>query len=210
MTDKLKELLEALKATLQWIDDNCETTGFETVEAQADAAIAKAVYTTPFAAAVSEAERVERDKELLGVDLTEFSHPDLVGGWKWQTIELDQIKKWVAAARLQGAEEERKRQADHIEGMKDKSHNHLFRSALSIAAADVRENEAGKTEQASAVNQGLLSVLSDIAHGLEGARIWGGMDWTYNPLHPFKYLPLREKARAAIAAAETANAPGAK
>ena len=42
MTQTERELLEALKATLQWIDDNCETTGFETVEAQADAAIAKA------------------------------------------------------------------------------------------------------------------------------------------------------------------------
>jgi hypothetical protein len=36
------ELLDALKAVLQWIDDYCETTGFESVEAQADAAIAKA------------------------------------------------------------------------------------------------------------------------------------------------------------------------
>lgn len=36
------ELLEALEAVLRWIDDYCETTGFEAVEAQADAAIAKA------------------------------------------------------------------------------------------------------------------------------------------------------------------------
>ena len=50
-------------------------------------------------------------------------------------------------------------------------------------------------------NKALLSVLSDVAYGLESARIWGGMDWTYNPLHPFKYLPLRDKARAAIAKA---------
>ena len=35
-------LLEALKAVLQWIDDQCETTGFEVIEAQADAAIAAA------------------------------------------------------------------------------------------------------------------------------------------------------------------------
>ena len=42
MTQTERELLEALKAVLQWIDDNCETTGFETVEAQADAAIVKA------------------------------------------------------------------------------------------------------------------------------------------------------------------------
>lgn len=36
------DLLAALQAVLQWIDDNCETTGFDGVEAQADAAIAKA------------------------------------------------------------------------------------------------------------------------------------------------------------------------
>lgn len=36
------ELLEALQAVLHWIDDNCETTGFEAVEAMADAALAKA------------------------------------------------------------------------------------------------------------------------------------------------------------------------
>jgi hypothetical protein len=35
------DVLAALKAVLQWVDDNCETTGFEMVEAQADAAIAK-------------------------------------------------------------------------------------------------------------------------------------------------------------------------
>ncbi|CAB4141450.1 hypothetical protein UFOVP417_18 [uncultured Caudovirales phage] len=50
-------------------------------------------------------------------------------------------------------------------------------------------------------NKALLSVLSDVAYGLESARIWGGMDWSYNPIHPFKYLPLRDKARAAIAEA---------
>lgn len=51
-------------------------------------------------------------------------------------------------------------------------------------------------------NKALLSVLSDVAYGLESARIWNGMDWSYNPLHPFKYLPLRDKARAAIAKAK--------
>jgi hypothetical protein len=34
------QLLKALQSVLQWIDDNCETSGFEAVEAQADAAIA--------------------------------------------------------------------------------------------------------------------------------------------------------------------------
>ncbi len=40
------ELLAALKLVLGWIDDWCETTGFETIEAQADEAIAKAEGST--------------------------------------------------------------------------------------------------------------------------------------------------------------------
>ena len=70
------------------------------------------------------------------------------------------------------------------------------------------DNHQRDTEEAAAElrrlheeNKALLSVLSDVAYGLESARIWGGMDWSYNPLHPFKYLPLRDKARAAIAKA---------
>lgn len=39
------DLLEALREVLQWIDDYCETTGFEAVERKADAAIAKATAT---------------------------------------------------------------------------------------------------------------------------------------------------------------------
>lgn len=41
--------------------------------------------------------------------------------------------------------------------------------------------------------------LVDVKHGLEGAKIWAGMQWHYNPLHPFKYLPLRDKTAAALA-----------
>ena len=48
----------------------------------------------------------------------------------------------------------------------------------------------------------LLEALKDIAYQLEKSRIWGGMDWHYNPLHPIHYLPARDKARAAIAAAK--------
>ena len=47
-------------------------------------------------------------------------------------------------------------------------------------------------------NARLRDALADIAYGLEGSRIWGGMEWSYAPLHPFKYLPLRDKARAAL------------
>jgi hypothetical protein len=51
-------------------------------------------------------------------------------------------------------------------------------------------------------NTKLLGALKEIAYRLEGSRIWGGRDWHYNPIHPVWYLPLRDKARAAIAKAE--------
>lgn len=63
------------------------------------------------------------------------------------------------------------------------------------------EQAAAELRRLHEENKALLSVLSDVAYGLESARIWGGMDWAYNPLHPYKYLPLRDKARAAIAKA---------
>ena len=51
----------------------------------------------------------------------------------------------------------------------------------------------------------MREALVDIKHGLEGARIWGGMEWTYNPLHSFKYLPLIDKAEQALSAAEAVS-----
>lgn len=63
------------------------------------------------------------------------------------------------------------------------------------------EQAAAELRRLHEEKKALLSVLSDVAYGLESARIWGGMDWSYNPLHPYKYLPLRDKARAAIAKA---------
>lgn len=57
-------------------------------------------------------------------------------------------------------------------------------------AAELRRLEAANAE--------LLEALVDVSYTLEKARIWGGMDWTYNPLHPVHYLPARDAARAAI------------
>jgi hypothetical protein len=62
------------------------------------------------------------------------------------------------------------------------------------AAAMLRKQDA-------AIKQ-LREALVDCKYGLEGARIWGGMEWTYNPLHPYKYLQLRDKAEAALEATE--------
>jgi len=58
-----------------------------------------------------------------------------------------------------------------------------------------------EVERLARVNAELVEALNDIVYGLEKSRIWGGMDWTYNPIHPVNYLPLRDKARAALAKA---------
>jgi len=69
----------------------------------------------------------------------------------------------------------------------------------SIECLEVTAAELRRLHEA---NQAMLEALKDIKYGLEGSRIWGGVEWSYNPLHPFKYLPLVEKASAAIAKGE--------
>ena len=44
----------------------------------------------------------------------------------------------------------------------------------------------------------LRDLLVDTIYQLEKARIWNGMDWAYNPLHPIIYLPVLEKLRKAL------------
>lgn len=43
-----------------------------------------------------------------------------------------------------------------------------------------------------------FQLLIDINKVLEGNRIWGGMSWHYNPIHPFMYLPLIERVDKAL------------
>ena len=43
-----------------------------------------------------------------------------------------------------------------------------------------------------------FQVYVDVLHLLESDRIWGGMDWHYNPIHPTKYLSVRDKVRKAL------------
>jgi len=43
------------------------------------------------------------------------------------------------------------------------------------------------------------AILSEMARVLDGSRVWGGMEWVYHPIHPVKYLPLREKVSKEIA-----------
>jgi hypothetical protein len=44
----------------------------------------------------------------------------------------------------------------------------------------------------------MFQLLVDIDKMLTGSRVWGGMDWTYHPIHPFKYLPVKDKVREAL------------
>lgn len=41
----------------------------------------------------------------------------------------------------------------------------------------------------------LERLVIDAAYTLEKARIWNGMDWTYNPLHPVHYVQMRKRLR---------------
>jgi len=41
----------------------------------------------------------------------------------------------------------------------------------------------------------LQKLVIDAAYTLGKARIWNGMGWTYNPLHPIFYTPMLEKLR---------------
>ena len=43
-----------------------------------------------------------------------------------------------------------------------------------------------------------FQVYVDVLHLLEGNRIWGGMDWVYHPIHPVKYLSVRDQVRKAL------------
>lgn len=43
-----------------------------------------------------------------------------------------------------------------------------------------------------------FQLLVDMDRLLTGDRIWGGMDWSYNPIHPFKYLPMLDRVQKAL------------
>ena len=36
-------------------------------------------------------------------------------------------------------------------------------------------------------------ILAEMVRVLDGSRVWGGMEWVYHPIHPVKYLPLKDK-----------------
>ncbi len=43
-----------------------------------------------------------------------------------------------------------------------------------------------------------FELLVELDKLFNGSKIWGGLDWTYNPIHPVKYLPVAQKVRKEI------------
>lgn len=43
-----------------------------------------------------------------------------------------------------------------------------------------------------------FELLAELDKLLNGSKMWGGMGWTYHPIHPVKYHPVAEKVRKAL------------
>ena len=43
-----------------------------------------------------------------------------------------------------------------------------------------------------------FQILAEVDRLLNGSKIWGGMEWSYHPIHPVKYRPVAEKVREAL------------
>lgn len=69
-----------------------------------------------------------------------------------------------------------------------------------------RERDALRSELAEARTRitHLERLVIDACYTLEKARMWDGMDWYYNPLHPVHYKPMRDKLNDECAAIDAA------
>ena len=43
-----------------------------------------------------------------------------------------------------------------------------------------------------------FEILAEVDRLLNSSRVWGGMEYTYHPIHPVKYRPVAEKVRQAL------------
>lgn len=43
-----------------------------------------------------------------------------------------------------------------------------------------------------------FEILAEVDRLLNGNRVWGGMEYTYHPIHPDKYKPVAVKVRKAL------------
>lgn len=84
--------------------------------------------------------------------------------------------------------------------------NETFATAYSVAVGNPDERSvplltlsdcvayaAAEVEKERERIAALERLVIDAAYTLDKARIWSGMGWTYNPLHPVHYAPMRER-----------------
>jgi hypothetical protein len=62
-------------------------------------------------------------------------------------------------------------------------------------AQDAAVTEARLGDEARARVKVLERLVTDAAYTLGKARVWNGMGWTYNPLHPAHYTQMYERLR---------------
>ena len=43
-----------------------------------------------------------------------------------------------------------------------------------------------------------FQMLAEVDKLLNDSKVWGGMEYTYHPIHPTKYRPVAEKVRKAL------------
>lgn len=66
-------------------------------------------------------------------------------------------------------------------------------------AADAIRTLLRERDEARAEAKRYLDCLIWVQHRISQAKIWGGMGWHWNPLHPAHYKPAIERIDAALA-----------
>jgi hypothetical protein len=83
---------------------------------------------------------------------------------------------------------------------------HVY-AMVHAAAAEAAEREhmaelEARIVELSAEVAMLRETMEGAAYQLSKARIWGGMEWHYNPLHPLHYRPALDRLREVLDRAE--------
>ena len=83
----------------------------------------------------------------------------------------------------------------------------LRREIVRTVKLDILHQEAADLIEAQAERIRVLErLVIDAAYTLDKARIWNGMGWTYHPLHPIHYTPMRERLHNECDSIEAARA----
>jgi hypothetical protein len=72
---------------------------------------------------------------------------------------------------------------------------------------DAAKEAANEIDRLQARVAHLEQLITDATYTLSKARMWGGMEWTYNPLHPMYYAPMRDRLAAEADAIYAAREP---